>query len=162
MNLEIERKFLVKDNSYLSLAQKKEYIKQGFLNSSKDRVVRIRIIKDTAFITVKGPSKDGLSRFEWEKEISLEDANALFNLCEPGIIEKTRYFHKTNDKFLWEIDVFHGENDGLVIAEVELESVNQSIQKPDYIGKEVTGEKKYYNAYLSKQPFNLWHKKTSN
>lgn len=162
MNLEIERKFLVKNDTFKLVSQSKKQIKQGFLNSSKDRVVRVRTIGEKGVLTIKGPSKDGMSRFEWEKEISKEDATELFMLCEPGIIDKTRYFHQLDENITVEIDEFYGENKGLVLAEVELIDKNQTFNSPDYLGEEVTGNKKYYNAYLSNHPFKLWHKKTSN
>lgn len=156
MPLEIERKFLVNDHSYKLENFKVSYIKQGFLNSNKNRVVRIRILDNTAFITIKGISSDnGTTRYEWEKEISLGEANELFNLCEKGIVEKYRHFVKYFDH-IYEIDEFKGENDGLIIAEVELTSVDESFAKPNWLGKEVTGVPKYYNSELSKNPFSKW------
>ena len=120
MSIEIERKFLVLNDSFKSESYKNSYIKQGFLNSNKYRVVRVRILDDTGFITVKGiSSEDGTSRFEWEKKILLEEAHNLLNLCEEGMIEKNRYFARVGD-FTFEIDVFEGENKGLTVAEIEL------------------------------------------
>lgn len=162
MPLEIERKFLVTTDAFKQVSQSKKYIKQGFLNSDANRVVRVRIIDKNAYLTIKGKSNNsGTSRFEWEKEISVSDAQELFLLCEEGIIEKTRYFHNYKNQII-EIDVFLGDNEGLIVAEVELKHENDHFEKPNYFGKEVTGEKKYYNAVLSKNPFKHWHKKTSN
>ena len=156
MNIEIERKFLVTDDRFKTLSSHKKYIKQGFLNSDKHRVVRVRIIDDTAFITVKGVSNaSGTSRFEWEKEISVEDAEQLMLLCEPGIIEKYRHYHRLNDH-TFEIDEFLGDNLGLIVAEVELQKELEVFEAPSYLGKEVTGDQQYYNSNLSKHPFQLW------
>ena len=156
MSIEIERKFLVQDNSFKSGSFKKSYIKQGFLNSNKFRVVRVRVLDDLGFITVKGiSSKDGTTRFEWEKKIPLEEAHNLLNLCEAGIIEKNRYFNKVEGK-IYEIDVFEDDNKGLTIAEIELNNALESFEKPQWLGKEVTGQTKYYNSELSKHPFSKW------
>jgi CYTH domain-containing protein len=156
MAQEIERKFLIESNSFKKEAFKYSYIKQGFLNSHKDRVVRVRILDDLAFITVKGKSNDsGTTRFEWEKEIDLNDAESLLELAEKTIIEKTRYYIKSKDH-VFEVDVFKGENEGLVVAEVELTSEKETFIKPEWLGKEVTGKTKYYNAFLSNNPFKLW------
>ena len=156
MNLEIERKFLVKNGSFKTHAYKKSYIKQGFLNTHKERTVRVRIMDETAFITVKGKSNDsGTTRFEWEKEISVLEANNLIHLAEKGVIEKYRYFIKSN-AHTFEVDEFLGDNTGLIIAEVELSSENENFSKPDWLEKEVTGDIKYYNSSLSKHPFKLW------
>ena len=156
MTFEIERKFLVISDQYKQEAYKKSYIKQGFLNSKKERVVRVRIKDDTGFLTIKGASnKSGTTRFEWEKEIDLKEAQDLFNLCEEGIIEKYRYLVKENNH-IYEVDDFLGENRGLVIAEIELENENDQFSKPNWLGKEVTGSVKYYNSNLSKLPFSKW------
>lgn len=156
MNQEIERKFLVKNTDFKKLSHAKVYIKQGFLNSNKERVVRVRITSNEAFLTVKGiTSDDGVSRFEWEREISIKEAEQLMNLCEPGIIEKNRYLHKVGNH-IFEIDEFLGENHGLILAEVELEDKNEIFETPHYLGKEVTGEEKYYNSNLSLFPFKNW------
>ncbi|PCI11829.1 MAG: adenylate cyclase [Flavobacteriaceae bacterium] len=156
MPIEIERKFLVKNNSFKSESFKTLTIKQGFLNSDKNRVVRVRTLDDTGFITIKGiSSKDGTSRFEWEKEISLSDANALLLLCEETIIEKKRYLIKSG-KHTFEVDEFYGANNGLVVAEVELNAANESFNTPSWLGEEVTGLTKYYNSELSKNPFKNW------
>lgn len=157
--IEIERKFLVKSFDFKEEAFKSTRIIQGFLNTNKERTVRIRIKHNQGFITVKGQStKDGLSRFEWEKEISKEEAKALLNLCEPGIIDKMRYEIKAKNH-TFEVDEFLGNNEGLVIAEIELKTENEAFVKPEWLGKEVTGNIKYYNSQLSKQPYNTWVKK---
>lgn len=156
MAVEIERKFLVQSDAFKTKAFNSYYIKQGFLNSHAERTVRVRIKKDKGFLTVKGKSSsDGLTRFEWEKDIALEEAEALLKLCEKGIIDKTRYEVKAGSH-IFEIDEFYGENEGLIIAEVELNSENESFEKPDWLGEEVTGDIRYYNSNLSKLPFKLW------
>ena len=156
MSLEIERKFLVLNQSFKEDAFKKSYIKQGFLNSSKERTVRVRIIDENAFITVKGKSnKAGTIRFEWEKEIPVKEAQDLMLLTEKTIIEKHRFYIKSN-QHIFEVDAFLGENFGLIVAEVELSSENENFTKPSWIDKEVTGEVKYYNSSLSNFPFKLW------
>jgi adenylate cyclase len=153
---EIERKFLVVSEDFKNEAFKNSRIKQGFLNTHPERTVRLRITGDKAFITIKGKSsKNGLSRFEWEKEIDIDEAEALFELCEPGIIEKTRYLVKAGD-FVFEIDEFYGENEGLKVAEIELNKETDTFEKPQWLGREVTGEVKYYNSQLSKNPFKNW------
>ncbi|HSP83916.1 MAG TPA: CYTH domain-containing protein [Gillisia sp.] len=154
--IEIERKFLVKAHDFKAEAYKKTRIVQGFLNTDPHRTVRIRINGEQAFITVKGLSnKTGLSRFEWEKEIPVNEAEALLALCEPGIIEKVRYLVKKNNH-TFEVDEFLGENQGLVIAEVELKDENESFTKPAWLGPEVTGDVRYYNSQLSKDPYINW------
>jgi CYTH domain-containing protein len=156
MSLEIERKFLVKNESFKNSAFKKSYIKQGFLNSNKERTVRVRIIDDKAFLTVKGKSNvAGTIRFEWEKEIPVKDAQELMLLTEKTVIEKHRFYVKSN-QHTFEVDVFLGENQGLIVAEVELSSENENFTKPSWIDKEVTGKIKYYNSSLSNTPFKLW------
>ena len=154
--IEIERKFLVKSNLYKQEAFKSTRIIQGFLNTHKERTVRIRLKGSKGFITVKGLSvNDGLSRFEWEREINQEEAEALLKLCEPGIIDKMRFEIKVGNH-TFEVDEFYGENDGLVIAEVELSTENETFKEPIWLGEEVTGNIKYYNSQLSKQPFKTW------
>lgn len=154
--IEIERKFLVTSTAYREEAFQKIRISQGFLNTHPDRTVRIRIMGYGAFMTVKGKSsKDGLKRFEWEKEISVEDAEDLVKLCEPGIIEKQRHLVKIGEH-IFEIDEFFGDNEGLVIAEVELKEEYENIEKPSWLGEEVTGQIKYYNSQLSKNPYKNW------
>lgn len=156
MNLEIERKFLVKNDAFKRLAFQKKYIKQGFLNADKERTVRVRIIEEKAFLTIKGKSnKAGTVRFEWEKEIPVKDAENLMLLTEKTNIEKYRYFVKS-EHHLFEVDEFLAENKGLIVAEIELSDENEEFKKPNWLGKEVTGEIKYYNSSLSKKPFTFW------
>lgn len=149
MAQEIERKFLVKGD-FLGEVYESHHIVQGYLNSAKGRTVRIRIKENKAYITVKGPSDDGgLSRFEWEKEIPAEDAEKLLELAEPTPIEKTRHLVRSSGSHPWEIDVFEGANAGLVIAEIELAAADEPISKPAWLGEEVTGDRRYYNSWLS-------------
>ena len=154
--IEIERKFLVKDHRFENEAVTSRTIKQGFLSTDPNRTVRIRVEEHLGFITVKGISTDGgISRFEWENTLSKEAAEALFKLCLPGTIEKTRYVVPIGT-IHFEVDVFYGRNLGLIIAEVELSDSDQVFEKPAWLGAEVTGDKKYYNAYLSQFPFKDW------
>ena len=156
MNIEIERKFLVKNKDFKKLSYKEEVFKQGYLNSDKTRNVRIRVTNDKAFLTIKGASNaSGTTRFEWEKEINRQEAEQLLLLCEPSIIEKKRYYIK-NDDLIFEVDEFYADNQGLILAEIELNNEHQKFKKPDWLGKEVTGNKEYYNSYLSKNPFKSW------
>ncbi|TYB74073.1 CYTH domain-containing protein [Bizionia saleffrena] len=154
--IEIERKFLVNSLAYKAEAFKETQIIQGFLNTHKERTVRVRLKGDVGFITVKGTSSsNGLSRFEWEKEISKPDAESLLQLCEDGVISKVRYEVNVGNH-IYEIDEFSGANSGLVIAEVELNSETESFTKPEWLGAEVTGDIKYYNSQLSNHPFCNW------
>ncbi len=156
MSLEIERKFLVKNTDFKKESYKKQLIKQGFLNSDKNRIVRIRVSDDKAFITIKGKSNtSGTTRFEWEKEINKTEAENLLLLCEESIIEKIRFYIKKGIH-TFEVDEFLGENKGLIIAEVELNSENEKFEKPSWLNKEVTGNVKYYNSNISKHPFKNW------
>ncbi len=156
-NLEIERKFLVtgpfKDKAYDATR-----IQQGYIASGRGRTVRVRVRGDRGYLTIKGPSNlAGLARFEWEREISLTDARELMGICEPGIIDKTRYLVKSPDgRHVWEVDEFYGENEGLVMAEIELNSEDESYAKPDFIGREVTGDRRFYNSHLRQNPYKLW------
>ncbi len=153
---EIERKFLVTSEAFKNEAHKRTRIVQGFLNTHPNRTVRIRIQGNDGFLTIKGKSNEsGISRFEWEKQISLAEAEELLHLCEPGIIEKTRFEISFADH-TFEVDEFSAENQGLTVAEVELKSETEPIQKPDWLGEEVTGDVKYYNSHLSKNPFKNW------
>ena len=155
MNQEIERKFLVK-GEYKSQAVRSYRIVQGYLSSVSGRTVRIRIKSDKGYITIKGKSNEsGLSRYEWEKEILLQEAEELFRFCEPGAIDKTRYEIPVG-KHIFEVDEFYGDNTGLTLAEVELESENDIFTKPDWLGIEVTGDRRYYNSCLTKYPFKEW------
>lgn len=154
--IEIERKFLVRSDAYKKDAISREMISQGFLNTHPERTVRIRIEGKWGYLTIKGKSnKAGTSRFEWEKEISLEEAKDLLQLCEYGVIEKTRYKIHIGNHF-YEVDEFHGKNEGLIVVEIELEDENEPFEKPDWLGKEVTGNIKYYNSQLSKKPYKTW------
>jgi len=156
MAQEIERKFLIKDDAFKAESVYKTKITQGFLSTVPERTVRIRIQGDKGFLTVKGiGNKSGASRYEFEKEISIGDAQDLMAICEPGVIEKTRYNVKSGEH-TFEIDEFYGDNDGLIVAEVELSSEDEVFEKPEWLGVEVTGEVKYYNAMLMKNPYNKW------
>lgn len=156
MALEIERKFLVKDDSYKKMAFHFSRIVQGYICSARGRTVRIRIRDKKGYLTIKGPADvQGLGRYEWEKEIPLDEAQELMKLCEPGMIDKNRYLvHSGNHIF--EVDEFYGENQGLVVAEVELGSENESFEKPSFIEKEVTGDVRYYNSFLMRHPYSTW------
>ncbi|MGJ8665247.1 MAG: CYTH domain-containing protein [Patiriisocius sp.] len=153
---EIERKFLVKDEKYKAESISEKRIVQGFLNTHKERTVRVRIKGSKGFLTIKGKSNEaGTTRFEWEKEILVAEADSLLALCEEGIIEKTRYEVKVGEH-VYEVDEFFGNNQGLTIAEIELNNENESFKKPDWLGEEVTGDVKYYNSQLSINPFKNW------
>lgn len=154
--VEIERKFLV-EGDFKTEAYNHERICQGYIvTNSNGRSVRIRIRGGKGYITIKGAGNEsGISRFEWEKEIPLAEAEQLLTLCDPGVIDKTRYLVKVG-KHLFEVDEFHDQNEGLIIAEIELQSEDEPFDKPDWLGKEVTGEERYYNAYLSKYPYSKW------
>lgn len=153
MGKEIERKFLVVSGEWKQLGAGTLF-RQGYLNSAKERVVRVRTMGEAAALTVKGITI-GASRLEFEYEIPREDANQLLELCEQPIIEKTRYRIPTGE-LVWEIDEFHGVNDGLIVAECELESEDQKIDKPGWIGEEVTGDPRYFNSNLIARPFSTW------
>ena len=156
MSLEIERKFLVKNEDFKQEFYQKKQLKQGYLNSDKNRTVRVRISDNNAFLTIKGKSNStGTTRFEWEKEIDKTEAEQLFFLCEPSIIDKTRFYVKS-ENHIFEVDEFYGDNEGLIVAEIELNSENESFKKPSWLGTEVTGDKRYYNSSLSKIPFKSW------
>ncbi len=155
MPQEIERKFLVKEG-YKQYAYTQTRITQGYLSSVPERIVRVRTNGDKGFLTIKGIlSLSGMSRYEFEKEISLDEAFELLALCEAGIIDKTRYLVQVG-KFTFEVDEFYGENEGLVIAEVELSSEDELFDKPTWLDKEVTGDRRYYNSKLAKMPFSKW------
>lgn len=153
---EIERKFLVTSNSFLSESTTSYRIVQGYLNTDPERTVRIRIKGTKGYITIKGKGNaSGTTRFEWEKEIALSEAEQLLLLCEEGVIDKIRHEIPLGNH-CFEVDVFAGVNDGLIVAEVELQTENESFEKPDWLGEEVTGQVRYYNAYLSATPFKDW------
>lgn len=157
MAQEIERKFLVKGDAYKALAFNHSSIAQGYIVSNGGRTVRVRIRDDRGYLTIKGASNaDGLSRYEFETEISLADANELMALCEPGIVLKTRWLVRAADGHVFEVDEFEGDNEGLVMAELELKSEDETFEKPDFIGKEVTGDRRFYNSHLRRYPFKLW------
>ena len=154
--VEIERKFLVTSNEYLKAFTKQNRIVQGYLSSDPKRTVRIRLKGENGYLTIKGESNEsGLSRFEWEKEISYTDAENLLSLCEKGVIDKIRY-EVIVGVHVYEVDVFAKDNEGLIIAEIELQNENESFEKPTWLGKEVTGDIKYYNSYLSTNPYKTW------
>ncbi len=156
MTLEIERKFLVKSD-FKDKAISSYVIKQGFLSTDPERVVRIRLIADKGFITVKGiTDKGGTTRFEWEKTINRKDAENLLKLCKDTVIEKIRHLIPEKGGLFFEVDEFLSENKGLVIAEIELPHKNHLFEKPKWLGEEVTGQIKYYNSMLAKKPFCKW------
>ena len=153
---EIERKFLVSSEDFRALAHSKKLLVQGFLNTHPDRTVRVRITEDLAFLTVKGRSSaSGTTRFEWESAISVADARALLELCEQPLIEKYRYRVPVG-QHCYEVDEFLGANSGLIVAEIELKSEEEAIEKPAWLGREVTGNIAYYNSQLIKKPYNKW------
>lgn len=152
---EIERKFLVK-GEFKSFACQVIPILQGYLSSLPERTVRVRLYGGRAYLTIKGISDaKGVSRFEWEKEISPEEARELMKICEPGVIDKSRYLIRV-DAHLYEVDEFHGDNAGLILAEIELLSENEVFVKPEWLGEEVTGNPCYYNSFLVKCPYTKW------
>jgi len=154
--IEIERKFLVTSDVFKSVALRQNHIAQGYLNSEPERTVRVRIKGEKGYLTIKGKTNEtGLSRYEWEKEIPLAEAKELLQLCEKGVIEKKRYEIQVG-QYLYEVDEFFGENQGLIIAEVELQSENEVIEKPIWLGEEVTQDHRYYNSHLSQNPFKKW------
>lgn len=156
--VEIERKFLVKSEDFKEQAFAQNKIAQGYLSSVPERTVRVRIKGEKGFITIKGISQQGgMSRFEWENEIHLDEAQELLKLCEKGKIEKTRFEIKSG-KHIIEVDEFYGENEGLIMAEIELTSEEETFERPEWLGEEVTNDTRYYNAYLSKNPFKEWNK----
>ena len=156
MALEIERKFLVLDDSYKREAFSSYHIMQGYLCRMRGKTIRVRIRDEQGFITIKGPSLDGgLTRYEFEQEIPLADARQLMNLCETGLIDKTRWLVKSGEH-TFEVDEFHGDNEGLTVAEVELKNASESPKIPHFIGKEVTGDRRYYNSQLGVHPYREW------
>ena len=173
MNIETEKKFLVLDDGFKAQAVKSYRIRQGYLAHDSGRTVRVRIRDDKGFLTIKGPSIIPGSRPEWEKEISLQEAEDLFALCKPGSVDKTRWIvpagypggstgsptvmaDPDRPSRFFEVDEFHGENDGLVMAEIELGSPDEPFERPSWLGEEVTDDKRYYNGYLAEQPFKTW------
>lgn len=156
-NMEIERKFLVKDESYKQESYDSVYVKQAYLCKDDEHIVRVRIKGEKGFLTIKGKSEDGgLSRFEWEKEISLEEAKTLLERCRQGVVEKRRWLVKWKE-FTIEVDEFMGENEGLTMAEIEFNNPDIQLESlPNYLKEEVTGDERYYNAYLSQHPYKTW------
>ncbi len=154
MGIEIERKFLVKEGGWPVAAGEGLMCRQGYLHSDEERVVRVRIIGEQAFLTIKGATI-GITRSEFEYEIPVPDAEALLPLCGEAVVEKKRYFIEHGD-VTWELDVFSGVNEGLLMAEIELESEEQEFDLPDWAGKEVSSDPRYYNAYLAQRPFSTW------
>jgi CYTH domain-containing protein len=173
MNIETEKKFLVLDDGFKAQAVKSYRIRQGYLAHDSGRTVRVRIRDDKGFLTIKGPSIIPGSRPEWEKEISLQEAEDLFALCKPGSVDKTRWIvpaghaggstgsptvmaDPDRPSRFFEVDEFHGENDGLVMAEIELGSPDELFERPSWLGKEVTDDRRYYNGYLAEHPYKTW------
>lgn len=155
MYQEIERKFLV-EGDFKSDVLSHQRIVQGYMCADAKRTVRVRIYGEKGYLTIKGRSHDGgLSRFEWEKVIDVQEAEMLLQLCEPGVIDKVRYLVEA-EGHVFEVDVFNGDNEGLVLAELELSSVDETFVRPDWLGAEVTGNRRYYNSYLSVHPYNTW------
>lgn len=155
MPQEIERKFLVK-GEFKSQANRSVRIIQGYLSSVPERTVRVRVKENKGYLTIKGKADEtGVSRYEWEKEIPEAEARELLQLSEPGMIDKTRYLVPVG-KHIFEVDEFYGDNAGLVVAEVELSDENEAFQKPDWLGEEVTGDLRYYNAMLTRNPYKNW------
>lgn len=156
--IEIERKFLVTSEEFKAEAFTSHEIAQGYLNSNPERTVRVRIKGEKGFLTIKGKGNaSGMSRFEWEKEIPVDEARQLLHLCENGVIEKTRFEVKKGNH-IFEVDEFYGDNLGLIVAEIELGSESESFEKPHWLGQEVTNDERYYNAYLSQNPYKKWKK----
>ena len=155
MALEIERKFIV-TGEYKSLSYSHSNIEQGYFDTAPGRTVRVRIRDEKAFLTIKGPSNvDGMTRYEFETEVPIEDGRQLMELCRPGRIKKTRWLVKSG-KHTVEVDEFFGDNEGLVMAEIELASEDEAFEKPDFLGKEVTGDRRFYNNRLMRCPYILW------
>lgn len=155
MAQEIERKFLVQ-GEYKTKAKKQTRITQGYLSSVPERTVRVRIKGDKGYITIKGiGSASGASRYEWEKEIPVAEVEELLKICEPGVIDKTRFLVDVG-KHTFEVDEFYGDNQGLTVAEVELAAEDEKFEKPEWLGTEVTGDAKYFNSMLMKNPFKNW------
>lgn len=155
MQIETERKFLVKDDGYKGQAVESHRIRQGYIAHDMGRSVRVRVLDDKGILTVKGPFVGLGSRPEWEKEISLQEAEDLFQLCKPGSIDKTRWIVPAGER-KFEVDEFHGENEGLVMAEIELKSQDEAFGRPSWLGDEVTGDPRFYNGYLARNPFKNW------
>lgn len=156
MHTETERKFLVRDMSFVSEATEYHHIIQGYIAHGHGRSVRVRISDGNAFLTIKGPSPELISRLEWEMPIPIQDAKDLLQLHVSSLIDKTRYIIPTSNDRKFEVDVFHGDNDGLVVAEIELGSPDEPFEKPSWLGEEVTMDKRYKNTYLAACPYKCW------
>ncbi len=148
--MEIERKYLVTSNSYKQMAVARYHICQGYISREKTGTVRIRITDDKAYLTIKGkPAAGHFARYEWEKEIDVQEAKELMQLCQGTIIDKTRWIIPAKEEGLkWEVDEFHGKHEGLTLAEIELTSEEQEVEKPDFVGEDVTSDPRYYNANM--------------
>lgn len=155
MHIETERKFLVKDDSYKSMETASHRMTQGYICRENGRTVRVRISDDKAYLTIKGPSSNGISRMEWEIEIAAEDAKDLLLLCQGGLVDKIRHIVPFGGK-IYEVDEFLEENSGLTVAEIELDSEDEFFLKPGWLSDEVTGDRRYYNSYLSRNPYSTW------
>lgn len=158
MHIETERKFLVKNDDYKGQAKVIHSMTQGYIAHDSGRTVRVRISDGQGYLTIKGPSANGISRAEWEMEIPLEDAKSLMLLCKSGIIDKTRYVVPAGNGRFFEVDEFYGDNKGLVVAEIELGAENEAFNKPEWLGEEVTGDHRYYNSSLCTMPYKDWKK----
>ena len=157
MNTEIERKYLVISDAFRQQASAVKRIRQGYLSVDPERTIRVRQLDDKAYLTIKAAAPEGsIARFEWEKTISLEDFEALFAHCLPGAIEKERYIVPLTDGLKAEVDVFHGANEGLILAEIELPREDTQVALPDFLGEEVTGDERYFNSYLVHHPYAEW------
>lgn len=155
-NTEIERKFLVRDSSYKDMATDSHRMVQGYICRETGRTVRVRISGDKGWLTIKGPSSgNGMSRYEWEREIPAGEAAELMALCQKGIIDKTRHIVPF-EGHVFEVDEFHGDNEGLVVAEIELQNESEPFGRPEWLGEEVTGDRRYYNSMLTRCPFSVW------
>lgn len=159
MNIEIERKFIVV-GEYKHLAYNHTHIEQGYFETAPGRTIRIRLRDDKAYLTIKGPSAaDGLSRYEFETEVPLEDGRQMLSLCRPGRIDKVRWLiHHPDGKHTIEVDEFLADNAPLVMAEIELADSNEPVDLPAFLGKEVTGDRRFYNTHLMSYPYRLWGK----
>ena len=161
MHTETERKFLVINDSFLEEAVAEHRIAQGYIAHDGGNTVRVRLRDGQGILTIKGPSRDGVSRAEWEMEIPTSEVEALLPLCHGGLIDKTRHivpagFHPDGSPRCFEVDVFHGDNAGLVMAEIELSAPEEAFDAPAWLGREVTGDRRYYNSYLTQHPFTSW------
>ena len=148
--MEIERKYLVTSDSYKQMAVARYHICQGYISREKTGTVRIRITDDKAYLTIKGkPAAGHFARYEWEKEIDVQEAKELMQLCQGTIIDKTRWIIPAKEEGLkWEVDEFHGKHEGLTLAEIELTCEDQEVEKPDFVGEDVTSDPRYYNANM--------------